>query len=187
ELLDAKAGEINIDRTLQQSDRTAGDDSASCGLARDGDGVAELRPPARAKISCGDSRHRCGHGTGVAGCTSFHFPNDAASVLRCSGHLQRLWPFVLAPGRVPNGNCGGLRLDPLWKSVEVTERFEGKIEPLSYRQQTAKNVGDPTYEFWIVPQRHLESHGWRRQSRLLENLVKSEAHLRVCAGTPKGL
>ena len=78
-------------------------------------------------------------------------------------------------------------MDPLWKSVEVTERFEGKIEPLSDRQQTAKNVGDPTYEFWIVPQRHLESHGWRRQPRLLENLVKSEAHLRVCARTPKGL
>jgi hypothetical protein len=87
-----------------------------------------------------------------------------------------------------DGVCGGnLGLEPLWKCSEVTERLEGKIKLPNLRKQTAKNVGDPTREFRIIPERHLQTHGWCRQPRLLENPVKSEAHLRVCTGTPEGL
>src|SRR5260370_38660451 len=41
----------------------------------------------------------------------------------------------------------------------------------------------PTCKFRIIPERHLQTHGWRRQPRLLENPVKGEAHFRVCTGT----
>src|SRR5260370_26896390 len=95
ELLDAKAGEITVRRILQQFDRTSGDDSASCGPAGGGDGVAEFRSPARTEISCGDSRHRRWNRPGVAGRNSFPFSNATSSVLRRSRPLQRLRPVLL--------------------------------------------------------------------------------------------
>src|SRR6266480_130526 len=109
ELLDAAAGEITIERIFEQFDRTPGDDSTSCGLARNGDGVAEFRSQAREEISCGDSGHRRWNRSCAIGRDSFHFPDDPASILRCPRHLQRLWPFLLAPRRFPHGICGGLR------------------------------------------------------------------------------
>jgi len=71
ELLDAKVGEVTIERILQHFDRTFGDDSASCGFARDGTGVAKLRSQARTEISCGDSC-RCIAGIALASLGTTH-------------------------------------------------------------------------------------------------------------------
>jgi hypothetical protein len=102
-------GEVTIERILQYFDRTFGDDSASHGTAGDGDGLAKLRSQAGTEISCGDSCHCCRSRFGIATDNSFRFSNGCAFVVCCSGHLQRVWPFLLAAGRFPDGVCGGVR------------------------------------------------------------------------------
>src|SRR5438132_1399669 len=83
-------------------------------------------------------------------------------------------------------------------AIQVTTVFAAAISAWSLCGSVARSpsdsrgrlnsyVGDPTYEFRIIPKRHLQIHGWRRQACLLENLVKSEAHLGVRTGTPEGL
>ncbi len=74
-----------------------------------------------------------------------------------------------------------------WQRSEVAQRFERQVLLLNLRPQAAEKIIDPTREVRVTPEQYLHTHGWRRQSSLLEDAVKSESYLCVCPGATDGL
>jgi hypothetical protein len=75
-------------------------------------------------------------------------------------------------------------LKPFGEGAEVTYSLQRKVEVLDSRQKTAKNFVDPSYEAWIITERHFHVHSWSRQPGLQEHPIKIEPHIWVCSAAP---
>ncbi len=78
-------------------------------------------------------------------------------------------------------------MKPLRKRSEVTQRLEGKAKLLNLRLQATEKLVSPSREVWIISEQYLHTHGWWRQSSLLEDPAKSESYFCVGPGALEGL